>query len=168
MIKDSNAKLIWDGQEYTVSLPEALILKELINNNNELVSRKRLIETAWGSCDFIGGNSLPVAISNLRKVLKIKNISIINEPKVGYRLEISDNLLIESSAKEDLINNYGFKFWFSKLYIGVEILILFFILVVISDFLFAWVFVEHYDNDGVHIYELGEKRLILGVNNDCC
>ena len=164
MIKDSSAKLVWDDQEYTVSLPEALILKELINNNNELVSRKRLVEIAWGSSDFIGSNSLPVAISSLRKVLKIKNINIVNEPKVGYRLEVNGyNVLINSRSDLITTNIDNVKPFLKIFHIGIEMVFLFFILLFISDFLVAWVFVDSYESDGINIYELGDKKLILGV-----
>ncbi|MCY9829268.1 winged helix-turn-helix domain-containing protein [Vibrio chagasii] len=88
---ESGAKLqLKDGKSFSITIPESRILYKLIQTPNDVVDKNTLILEAWGSAEIIGPNSLPVAITNLRKVLKLKNIQIINAPKKGYYIQIPD------------------------------------------------------------------------------
>ncbi|ROO77089.1 winged helix-turn-helix domain-containing protein [Vibrio crassostreae] len=79
-----------DGVDYVITLPEANILKKLHSDIDSLVPRKELELAGWGEDNSIGVNSLAVAISNLRKILKLGGVKIINEPKRGYKIVLSD------------------------------------------------------------------------------
>ncbi|CAH7151178.1 Winged helix family transcriptional regulator [Vibrio chagasii] len=88
---ESGAKLeLRDGKSFSVTLPESRILYKLIQTPGDVVDRDTLILEAWGSAEIIGSNSLPVAITNLRKVLRLENIQIINSPKKGYYIQIPE------------------------------------------------------------------------------
>ncbi|ASI91793.1 helix-turn-helix domain-containing protein [Vibrio mediterranei] len=88
---DSGAELILGNQKsFSITLPESCILESLIKNDRKISTKEELIIAAWGNPEVIGPNSLPVAITNLRKVLELDNIKIINVPKKGYKLHIPD------------------------------------------------------------------------------
>lgn len=84
---ESSAQIVLDNNKsFSITLPESSVLKRLIEEKGKIVSREDLIIDAWGRADIIGPNSLPVAITNLRKVLDLNNIKIVNIPKKGYKL----------------------------------------------------------------------------------
>ena len=88
---ESGARLtLKDGKSFSITLPESRILYKLSQTPNDVVDKNTLILEAWGSAEIIGPNSLPVAITNLRKVLKLNNIQIINSPKKGYYIQIPE------------------------------------------------------------------------------
>ncbi len=88
---DSGAELILGNQKsFSITLPESCILEALIKNERQMSTKEELIIAAWGSPEIIGPNSLPVAITNLRKVLELDNIKIINIPRKGYKIHIPD------------------------------------------------------------------------------
>ncbi|WP_434567676.1 winged helix-turn-helix domain-containing protein [Vibrio chagasii] len=84
-----------DGSDYAITIPEANILKTLNDNVELLISRKELEAAGWGEDSSIGVNSLAVAISNLRKVLKLGGIRIINEPKRGYKITFDNSIQLK-------------------------------------------------------------------------
>jgi len=87
---ESGAKLqLDDGKSFSITLPESRILYKLMQTPNSVVDKQTLILEAWGSADIIGPNSLPVAITNLRKILKVQNIDIVNSPRKGYLIKVS-------------------------------------------------------------------------------
>ena len=90
-----------DGIVYVITIPEAYILKKLHSNVDSLISRKELEIAGWGENNSTGVNSLAVAISNLRKILKLGGIKIVNEPKRGYKIVIN----IETNPNESLSSN---------------------------------------------------------------
>lgn len=81
-----------NGKSYSVTTKEGDVLKTLNDHYGQVVDKESLIRAAWGNPDAIGTNSLPVAISNLRKVLEPENIFITNVPRKGYKLECSDDI----------------------------------------------------------------------------
>lgn len=83
---EGRPEIIINHNAYPISVPESKILKLLIENNNKSIDKNTLIITAWENPDFIGPNSLAVAISNMRKILKNDDIKIINTPKIGYKI----------------------------------------------------------------------------------
>lgn len=77
-----------NGKSLSLTQPESSILRCLHQNIGQIVSKQDLIVAGWGRPDIIGPNSLPVAMANIRKVLSLAEIEIVNVPKVGYKLEV--------------------------------------------------------------------------------
>lgn len=77
------------GGTFSLTHPESAILRLLIQHQGEVVSKHDLVIAGWIRPDIIGVNSLPVAITNIRKVLKLADVDIINIPRVGYKLEVN-------------------------------------------------------------------------------
>ncbi|GAD77816.1 winged helix-turn-helix domain-containing protein [Vibrio azureus] len=91
-----------NGKSISITIPESYILHKLIKQKNELVYRDELVIDAWGSIDIIGPNSLPVAITNLRKILDFDNIKIVNIPKQGYMIKLPEpKIVTEVQLDED-------------------------------------------------------------------
>ncbi|MGR5446907.1 winged helix-turn-helix domain-containing protein [Vibrio jasicida] len=82
--------LLGNSKSFSITIPESSILHKLVKHQGEVVEKDDLILEAWGSAEIIGPNSLPVAITNLRKVLEFDNIKILNVPKKGYRINIPE------------------------------------------------------------------------------
>lgn len=106
---DLGAELILGNQKsFSITLPESCILEALLKNEQKMSTKEELIIAAWGSPEIIGPNSLPVAITNLRKVLEIDNVKIINIPRKGYKINIPD--LEPSPEHEKLLETSTFKY----------------------------------------------------------
>ncbi|AQW60352.1 winged helix-turn-helix domain-containing protein [Vibrio owensii] len=103
---ESGAELILgNGKSFSITIPESCILDRLCKSPGDVVVKDELILEAWGSAEIIGPNSLPVAITNLRKVLEIDNIKILNVPKKGYRIQIpKQNTDVKNKDKDSLID----------------------------------------------------------------
>ncbi|SON51955.1 winged helix-turn-helix domain-containing protein [Vibrio tapetis] len=99
---DVSAELVLgNGSSFSITIPESCILNKLLQNENKVVTKESLILEAWGCADIIGPNSLPVAITNLRKILKLANVTIVNIPRKGYLIELPDvyiNAPVENSS----------------------------------------------------------------------
>ncbi|TVU65242.1 winged helix-turn-helix transcriptional regulator [Vibrio atlanticus] len=88
---ESGAQLMLSNQKsFSITLPESCILETLIKKDQLISSKEELIIAAWGNPDIIGPNSLPVAITNLRKVLELDSIKIVNIPRKGYKIHIPE------------------------------------------------------------------------------
>ncbi|CAH7149403.1 Winged helix-turn-helix transcriptional regulator [Vibrio chagasii] len=88
---DSGAQLILSNQKsFSITLPESCILEALIQKEESISTKEELIIAAWRNPDIIGPNSLPVAITNLRKVLELDSIKIVNVPRKGYKIHIPE------------------------------------------------------------------------------
>ncbi|HHX8330437.1 hypothetical protein AOR11_21975 [Vibrio alginolyticus] len=90
---ESGAQLILSNQKsFSITLPESCILETLIQKQKEesISTKEELIIAAWGNPNIIGPNSLPVAITNLRKVLELDSIKIVNVPRKGYKIHIPE------------------------------------------------------------------------------
>lgn len=88
---ESGAQLILSNQKsFSITLPESCILETLIKKEQLISTKEELIISAWGNPDIIGPNSLPVAITNLRKVLELDSIKIVNIPRKGYKIHIPE------------------------------------------------------------------------------
>lgn len=88
---ESGAQVILEnGKAFSITLPESCILQKLFESSGEVISKHDLIVAAWGAPEIIGANSLPVAITNLRKILEISNIKITNVPRKGYKIDIPE------------------------------------------------------------------------------
>jgi DNA-binding response OmpR family regulator len=85
----SNLALVINGNESTLTLREAEVLRYLASHQNELVPREKLLKQIWGSDDYFLGRSLDVFISRLRKYLKDDSrVSIDNIHSVGFKLVV--------------------------------------------------------------------------------
>ncbi|MCK6263945.1 winged helix-turn-helix domain-containing protein [Vibrio sp. ZSDE26] len=90
LVKDDSTSEIrlQNGKSFSLTQPESAILRCLYEHNGNIVSKHDLIIAGWGRPDIIGSNSLPVAMTNIRKILKLAEVEITNVPRIGYKLEI--------------------------------------------------------------------------------
>jgi DNA-binding response OmpR family regulator len=66
---------------------ESELLKLLVLNHKQVLSRKVILEQIWGADDFFAGRSMDVFITKLRKYLKADpSVRIMNIRGVGYKL----------------------------------------------------------------------------------
>lgn len=85
---DGQRLLVADGIHTELSDKEARILKILATQQNETVSRDRLLKEVWEDEGVFVGRSLDVFISKLRKKLKgDEAVRIANVHGKGYKLE---------------------------------------------------------------------------------
>ncbi len=129
---ESGAELILSNKKsFSITAPESCILETLIKNDKLISTKEELVIAAWGSPDIIGSNSLPVAITNLRKVLKLDNIKIVNIPRKGYKLNIPESEASLDFPKQIKLNHYPrYAFW------GISSTILITIIIIGSYFSF--------------------------------
>lgn len=111
LLIEDRPEIIINNQPYPISVPESKILQLLIKNTNKSIDKNSLIVSAWDHPDFIGPNSLAVAISNIRKILKYDDIIIINTPRIGYKLSYKEKEIYqENTIKENItITNHSNK-----------------------------------------------------------
>lgn len=82
-----HARLSIQGKVKKLSYRESELLRKLLENQNQIVKRKDVLEDLWDNETFFTGRSLDVFISRLRTYLKADpNIKIINIRKSGYML----------------------------------------------------------------------------------
>ena len=68
---------------------ESELLLNLYEKKNEVLDRTFILKKLWGDDDFFNSRSMDVFISKLRKkLIKDKNIQIINVRGYGYKLTI--------------------------------------------------------------------------------
>lgn len=75
--------------EYHISLTwrESELLKLLVLNHKQVLSRKVILEHIWGTDDFFAGRSMDVFITKLRKYLRDDpSVRIMNIRGIGYKL----------------------------------------------------------------------------------
>lgn len=125
------------------------MLKELILHRGEVVSRKLLVRCGWGKEEGIGCNSLAVAISNLRKIVSLDGVTIINVPRLGYRLEMTPcepKPVVETVESHPLTKQQGrlFSLW-NGFSIVCGVLLLFWLVSIVFYLYRSWVFVDCVD-----------------------
>lgn len=140
-----------DGVDYVITLPEANILKKLHSDIDSLIPRKELELAGWGEDNSIGVNSLAVAISNLRKILKLGGVKIVNEPKRGYKIVLSDAdvpiseifTIDKTHIDNEISNNKTEKYKNGKI---IKIVCILFLMSITCTFVFyfsmSWVYVK--------------------------
>ncbi len=73
--------------EKVLTKKEAMVLKLLSKNLNEVVTRELILNAVWGQDDYFVGRSLDVFITKLRKYFKEDpKIQIINVHGIGFKL----------------------------------------------------------------------------------
>ena len=78
-----------DGENRSLTLKEAELIKLFADNPNKVLSRNEILERVWGSNDYFLGRSLDVFISRLRKYFKPDpNIKITNLHGIGFRFSV--------------------------------------------------------------------------------
>ncbi len=81
--------LIYDNEKISLSIKEVKVLKILMSNIYQLVSRENLLHEVWEKEGVITSRSLDVFISRLRKKLSHDpSVKITNVHGRGYKLEI--------------------------------------------------------------------------------
>lgn len=84
----SKSKMQYEDKEVDLSKNESTILRVLMENRGNIVSRDELISEIWQDGDFVDENTLNVNISRLRK--KLESISLqsflITKRNLGYQI----------------------------------------------------------------------------------
>lgn len=76
-----------DERHISLTWRESELLKLLVLNHKQVLSRKVILEQIWGADDFFAGRSMDVFITKLRKYLKDDpSVRIMNVRGVGYKL----------------------------------------------------------------------------------
>lgn len=84
-----NQVLQLHGEERRLTKKEAMVLRMLCQNANELVRREQILVSIWGSDDYFMGRSMDVYIAKLRSYLKSEPaINIVNIHGTGFKLEL--------------------------------------------------------------------------------
>lgn len=66
----SNACIYYKNQKIELTKSENIIIKELMEHKNNVVSRNALMDELWSTDEFVSDNTLTVLISRLRAKLK--------------------------------------------------------------------------------------------------
>lgn len=86
-----NQMLISPTKKQRLTRKENGLLRVLVMNINQLVTREYALNAVWGRDDYFIGRSMDVFISKLRKYLsEDSNINITNVHGTGFKLEISE------------------------------------------------------------------------------
>ncbi|MCG9579619.1 winged helix-turn-helix domain-containing protein [Vibrio tubiashii] len=152
---ESGAQILLDNEKsFSITIPESSVLRRLVEEDGEVVSRDDLIVDGWGRPDIIGPNSLPVAITNLRKILDLNDIKITNVPRKGYRIDLSEIQWAqaqESSSQETALpppdnkeTNFPplYETWWERAKLAIAIGALLFCLYAAFFIVFSWVRVD--------------------------
>jgi DNA-binding response OmpR family regulator len=87
----ANQVLQIHGEERRLTKKEALLLKMLCQNVNNLVRREQILLQIWGSDDYFMGRSMDVYIAKLRNYLKSEpTVNIVNIHGTGFKLEVNE------------------------------------------------------------------------------
>ena len=66
---------------------ENMLLRLLVQNQNELLDRQAALRAVWGDDNYFNGRSMDVYIAKLRKLLRDDaNIEIMNVHGIGFKL----------------------------------------------------------------------------------
>lgn len=85
-----NKELFLGDHKQTLTQKEALLIRVLCRNLNQLVSREQALVEVWGSDNYFAGRSMDVYITKLRKHLGDDNsVSIINVHGSGFKLVVN-------------------------------------------------------------------------------
>lgn len=95
--------IIVDQVKYKCSYAESVILTSLLKNKETFFTKEELAEIGWPN-KLVSKNSVPVAIANIRKILKQHtNLDVItNEKNKGYSVLINKVELSSSDVANDI------------------------------------------------------------------
>lgn len=169
---ESGAQVLLENEKaFSITFPESFILQKLAEDEGEVVTKHDLIVAAWGRPEIIGANSLPVAITNLRKILELSSIRITNIPRKGYKIDIpvpSENReetiteREEKAPKDTITHPPDYQVitadTLSKFKLYVSCFILAFITYIIVYVAFSWVKVDCFTSDQISVCSIkGEQ-----------
>jgi DNA-binding response OmpR family regulator len=85
---DHNSRTIsFDNKSTKLSAKESNILRLMLDNINQVVNRKTIMQEVWGSTDTYTSKCLDVYLSKLRKIVKDNTpLEILNEHGIGYKI----------------------------------------------------------------------------------
>ena len=87
-----NLKLSTENGSTNLTQKEADLLKLLLDNKNNTLTRENILKKLWGENDYFLGRSMDVFISRIRKHLRPDpNLKIENVHGVGFRLLEQEN-----------------------------------------------------------------------------
>jgi len=78
------------NEKISLTTKEFLLLKELINSKNKVLTREYLLNTVWNILDNIDTRTVDVHIMTLRKKLKKYSYLIETVKNMGYKLNLND------------------------------------------------------------------------------
>ena len=85
----TNRTLKGSGEPVRLSQKEAELLRIFCEHEDELLSRKIILQQIWGRDDYFTSNSMDVYLTKLRKILKAEpRIEIKNLHGTGFRLMV--------------------------------------------------------------------------------
>ncbi|MEZ5047670.1 MAG: response regulator transcription factor [Chitinophagaceae bacterium] len=80
-----------DNEVHNLSPKENDLLRMLLENKNDLLSREMALKKIWGSDTYFNGRSMDVYIAKLRKLLRVDDhVEIINVHGNGFRLMVKE------------------------------------------------------------------------------
>ncbi len=93
--------IVVDDVKYKCSYSESVLLSSLLKNKGTFYTKEQLAEIGWPN-KLVSKNSVPVAIANIRKILKnhTKQEVITNEKNKGYSTLLSKVKFVENSAEK--------------------------------------------------------------------
>ncbi len=84
---EEKLELVFNNESKRISYREGQLLSMLIEQKNEVVSRKDILDKLWGDDNFFNSRNLDVYITKLRQYFKQdEKVQIITLKAVGYRL----------------------------------------------------------------------------------
>ena len=87
---DENAQTLrGENMDQSLTTKESALLKLLVQNINQVVTRENALISIWGDDDYFKGRSMDVFIARLRKYLKNDDdIELINVHGTGFKLVV--------------------------------------------------------------------------------
>lgn len=86
ILDEKNYRCILDGEDINLNLKEYEVLKLLLENRGNTLSRDKILEVVWDIAgDFVEDNTLSVTVKRIRKKLKDYSYTIETIRGIGYR-----------------------------------------------------------------------------------
>lgn len=86
VLDEKNYRCLLDGEDINLTLKEYEVLKLLLQNRGNTLSRDKILEIIWDiDGDFIEDNTLSVTVKRLRKKLKEYSYVVETVRGIGYR-----------------------------------------------------------------------------------
>lgn len=107
----AGVKILNDGQQIITALAThnlnwktSRVLKLLLQNIDEIITRDEFINKVWESNFSVGDKAIGTAIWNLRNYFKGTNIKIETAPKKGYRLILLEGSLGTPIKQQNMLH----------------------------------------------------------------